>query len=82
MSIPENGVNGYVHNHDHDHDPQDQNDQILASPSQKLEFPNKFAIRGKETRTRFNGNGIFANLFIQVSSWTRVIYVLTQNKTN
>jgi hypothetical protein len=69
MSIPENEVNGYAHNnHYHDHDHQDSNDQILASPSQKLEFPNKFAIRGKETRTRFNGNGIFANLFLQVRS--------------
>ncbi|QKX62925.1 uncharacterized protein TRUGW13939_10093 [Talaromyces rugulosus] len=67
MSIPENEVNGYARNnhHYHDHDHQDSNDQILASPSQKLEFPNKFAIRGKETRTRFNGNGIFANLFLQ-----------------
>ncbi|CRG88160.1 hypothetical protein PISL3812_05187 [Talaromyces islandicus] len=67
MSIPENEVNGYAHHrhHNYDHDPQDNNDQILASPSQKLEFPNKFAIRGKETRTRFNGNGIFACLFLQ-----------------
>lgn len=37
----------------------------LATPSQRLELPNKAMIRGKETRTRFNGGGIMSNLMIQ-----------------
>lgn len=42
----------------------------LASPSQQLDLPNKVIIRGKDTRTRFNGGGIIANLMLQVSSVT------------
>lgn len=38
----------------------------LATPSQRLELPNKVMIRGKETRTRFNGGGIMSNLMLQV----------------
>jgi hypothetical protein len=38
----------------------------LASPSQQLDLPNKVIIRGKDTRTRFNGGGIIANLMLQV----------------
>lgn len=38
-----------------------------ASPSQQLDMPNRVLIRGKETRTRFNGGGIIANLMMQVS---------------
>lgn len=37
-----------------------------ASPSQQLDMPNRVLIRGKETRTRFNGGGIVANLMMQV----------------
>ncbi|KAL1968192.1 hypothetical protein VTN77DRAFT_2027 [Rasamsonia byssochlamydoides] len=37
----------------------------LASPSQQLDLPNKVIIRGKETKTRFNGGGIIANLMLQ-----------------
>ncbi|RAO66923.1 uncharacterized protein BHQ10_002935 [Talaromyces amestolkiae] len=37
----------------------------LATPSQRLELPNKVMIRGKETRTRFNGGGIMSNLMLQ-----------------
>jgi hypothetical protein len=38
----------------------------LATPSQRLDLPNKVMIRGKETRTRFNGGGIMSNLMLQV----------------
>ncbi|KAH8693920.1 putative C6 transcription factor [Talaromyces proteolyticus] len=54
-------LNGYSRSNNH----QDVGDQVLASPSQKLELSNKVILRGKETRTRFNGSGIFANLFLQ-----------------
>lgn len=83
-SIPENNVNGCIYHPRHNHglDHQDSNDQTLASPSQKLELPNKFFIRGKETRTRFNGSGIFANLFLQVGSWRGVFGILHPQRTN
>jgi hypothetical protein len=38
----------------------------LASPSQQLDLPNRVIIRGKGTKTRFNGGGIIANLMLQV----------------
>ncbi|KAL1981751.1 hypothetical protein VTN96DRAFT_2178 [Rasamsonia emersonii] len=40
-------------------------DHPPASPSQQLDLPNKVIIRGKETKTRFNGGGIIANLMLQ-----------------
>jgi hypothetical protein len=39
---------------------------LLASPSQQLDISPRVIMRGKETRTRFNGSGIFANLMAQV----------------
>lgn len=36
------------------------------SASQPLNMENRVMARGKETRTRFNGGGIFANLMVQV----------------
>lgn len=43
-------------------------DDLLASPSQQLDISPRIMMRGKETRTRFNGSGILANLMSQVSS--------------
>ncbi|KAE8158038.1 hypothetical protein BDV40DRAFT_276834 [Aspergillus tamarii] len=36
-----------------------------ASPSQQLDISPRIMMRGKETKTRFNGSGIFANLIAQ-----------------
>lgn len=38
----------------------------LASPTQQLDISPKIMMRGKETKTRFNGSGIFAHLMSQV----------------
>lgn len=43
-----------------------QDGDLLASPSQHLDITPRIMLRGKETRTRFNGSGIFANLMAQV----------------
>ncbi|KAE8351250.1 hypothetical protein BDV28DRAFT_23365 [Aspergillus coremiiformis] len=40
-------------------------DEDLASPSQQLDISPRIMMRGKETKTRFNGSGIFANLIAQ-----------------
>ncbi|OKL61845.1 hypothetical protein UA08_02858 [Talaromyces atroroseus] len=40
-------------------------DNAPASPSQRLDMPNKVLIRGKGTRTRFNGGGMVSNLMLQ-----------------
>ncbi|KAJ9213019.1 transcriptional regulator family: Fungal Specific TF [Paecilomyces variotii] len=39
----------------------------VMSASQPLNMENRVMARGKETRTRFNGGGIFANLMVQFS---------------
>lgn len=45
----------------------DEDDGIgMASPTQQLDISPKIMIRGKETKTRFNGSGIYANLLSQV----------------
>lgn len=41
-------------------------DEGPASPSQQLDISPRIMMRGKETKTRFNGSGIFANLIAQV----------------
>lgn len=43
-----------------------EEDDGLASPSQELDISPRIMMRGKETKTRFNGSGIFANLMSQV----------------
>lgn len=43
-----------------------QGSSCLASPTQELHISPKIMMRGKETKTRFNGSGIFANLMSQV----------------
>ncbi|KAB8228382.1 putative C6 transcription factor [Aspergillus alliaceus] len=40
-------------------------DEDPASPSQQLGISPRIMMRGKETKTRFNGSGIFANLIAQ-----------------
>lgn len=45
-----------------------EDDDELASPSQQLDILPRIMMRGKETKTRFNGSGILANLIAQVSS--------------
>lgn len=40
--------------------------QAPPSPSRRLEISNNVIIRGKETRTRFNGGGMVSNLMLQV----------------
>jgi len=48
---------------------QDEEDEMgLASPSQQLNLAPRIMMRGKETRTRFNGSGILANVMAQVCS--------------
>lgn len=44
----------------------DGDDGLRASPSRQLDLSPKILMRGKETKTRFNGSGIFANLMAQV----------------
>lgn len=44
----------------------DDGNDGLVSPTQQLEILPKIMMRGKETKTRFNGSGIFANLLSQV----------------
>lgn len=39
----------------------------MASPSQQLDLSPRIMMRGKETRTRFNGSGILANVMARVS---------------
>jgi Fungal specific transcription factor domain/Fungal Zn(2)-Cys(6) binuclear cluster domain len=43
-------------------------DNAPVSPSQRLDMHNKVLIRGKGTRTRFNGGGMMSNLMLQVCS--------------
>ncbi|KAL4879642.1 putative C6 transcription factor [Aspergillus karnatakaensis] len=42
-----------------------QDDEPPVSPSQPLDLSPRIMLRGKETKTRFNGSGIFANLITQ-----------------
>ncbi|PWY92646.1 hypothetical protein BO70DRAFT_357790 [Aspergillus heteromorphus CBS 117.55] len=42
-----------------------EDDDIPASPTQQLDVAPRIMMRGKETKTRFNGSGIFANLIAQ-----------------
>ncbi|OGM45806.1 C6 transcription factor [Aspergillus bombycis] len=54
------GISHYaapLHHHGDDEDP--------VSPSQQLDISPRIMMRGKETKTRFNGSGIFANLIAQ-----------------
>ncbi|PYI07567.1 hypothetical protein BO78DRAFT_312754 [Aspergillus sclerotiicarbonarius CBS 121057] len=43
----------------------DEDDDSPPSPSQQLDVSPRIMMRGKETKTRFNGSGIFANLIAQ-----------------
>ncbi|KAE8153974.1 C6 transcription factor [Aspergillus avenaceus] len=45
------------------HQPGDED--LPASPSQQLDIAPRIMMRGKETKTRYNGSGIFANLIAQ-----------------
>ncbi|KAL2831259.1 hypothetical protein BJY01DRAFT_254374 [Aspergillus pseudoustus] len=42
-----------------------QDDENPVSPSQPLDLSPRIMMRGKDTKTRFNGSGIFANLIAQ-----------------
>ncbi|KAL4936385.1 hypothetical protein BDV06DRAFT_93831 [Aspergillus oleicola] len=42
-----------------------QDDEPPVSPSQPLDFAPRIMLRGKDTKTRYNGSGIFANLIAQ-----------------
>lgn len=46
----------------------DRESRGLVSASQPLNMANRTILRGKQTRTRFNGSGIVANLMLQVIS--------------
>ncbi|KAF4211167.1 hypothetical protein CNMCM8980_002617 [Aspergillus fumigatiaffinis] len=50
--------------HEAQSQPLEDNDE-LASPSQQLDILPRMMMRGKETKTRFNGSGILANLIAQ-----------------
>lgn len=78
--LQRHGGSGYSHNHhlphNHDHynqynypyhDQGTQDELGMASPSQQLDLSPRIMMRGKETRTRFNGSGILANVMAQVS---------------
>lgn len=43
-----------------------QEEEPPVSPSQALDLSPRIMMRGKETKTRYNGSGIFANLIAQV----------------
>ncbi|KAL4897771.1 hypothetical protein BDV59DRAFT_190611 [Aspergillus ambiguus] len=60
------------HHHNHPHDPDrgssshtssDEDDPV--SPSQQLDMAPRFLMRGRQTKTRYNGSGMFANLIAQ-----------------
>ncbi|GLB08974.1 hypothetical protein AtubIFM57258_004883 [Aspergillus tubingensis] len=53
------------HQHSTSHPYPDDNDDTPASPSQQLDVSPRIMMRGRETKTRFNGSGIFANLIAQ-----------------
>ncbi|PYI19657.1 C6 transcription factor [Aspergillus violaceofuscus CBS 115571] len=42
-----------------------EDDEDLASPTQQLDISPRIMMRGRETKTRYNGSGIFANLIAQ-----------------
>ncbi|KAL4796899.1 hypothetical protein BDV19DRAFT_67059 [Aspergillus venezuelensis] len=42
-----------------------QDDEPPVSPSQPLDLAPRIMLRGKDTKTRYNGSGIFANLIAQ-----------------
>ncbi|RDW86771.1 putative C6 transcription factor [Aspergillus mulundensis] len=60
-----------LHRHRHHPSNQDsradsvQDDEPPVSPSQQLDLSPRIMIRGKDTKTRYNGSGIFANLIAQ-----------------
>ncbi|QGA19506.1 hypothetical protein EYB26_007195 [Talaromyces marneffei] len=54
----------------------------LATPSQRLELPNKVMIRGKETRTRFNGGGIMSNLMLQFPELKNFLHEVKTHNPN
>lgn len=56
--------------------PRNSQDHPPASPSKQLDLPNKVIIRGKETKTRFNGGGIIANLMLQVIAFFPLLCVV------
>ncbi|PWY87976.1 hypothetical protein BO94DRAFT_60288 [Aspergillus sclerotioniger CBS 115572] len=51
--------------HPETHPYPDEDDDSPPSPSQQLDVSPRIMMRGKETKTRFNGSGIFANLIAQ-----------------
>ncbi|PYH40276.1 putative C6 transcription factor [Aspergillus saccharolyticus JOP 1030-1] len=42
-----------------------EDEEDLASPTQQLDISPRIMMRGRETKTRYNGSGIFANLIAQ-----------------
>ncbi|KAF9892968.1 hypothetical protein FE257_000560 [Aspergillus nanangensis] len=59
----------HYHHHHHHHrevSPHSSGDEDEpVSPSQQLDMSPRFLMRGRETKTRYNGSGIFANLIAQ-----------------
>lgn len=49
---------------DSPHSSSDEDEPV--SPSQQLDMAPRFLMRGRQTKTRYNGSGMFANLMAQV----------------
>ena len=69
---PNHNHHGQYNQYNHyPYNDQDTQDELgMASPSQQLDLSPRIMMRGKETRTRFNGSGILANVMAQVSRFS------------
>jgi hypothetical protein len=61
---------------DHEGVDPDESDDAL-SPSQQLDLSPRIMMRGRETKTRFSGSGIYANLVAQVFNFWIVLFYST-----
>lgn len=60
---------------DHE-DFEDEDSDDALSPSQQLDLSPRIMMRGRETKTRFSGSGIYANLVAQVGSKGKLQLIL------
>lgn len=63
---PPHYSNEQQHHHRYSPDGSDEDESGRVSPSQQLDLSPRIMMRGKETRTRFNGSSILANVMAQV----------------